>query len=55
MMIKAYELVPQAYRQKFRSAKKESNQTHVGFARVQEQMFDRWLSSNVKISNNLGN
>ena len=44
-VLKAYELVPEAYRQKFRSAKKESNQTHVEFAGVQEQMFDRWLSS----------
>ena len=44
-VLKAYELVPEAYRQKFRSAKKESNQTHVEFARVQEQMFDRWLTS----------
>ena len=43
--LKANELVPEAYRQKFRSAKKESNQTHVEFARVQEQMLDRWLSS----------
>ena len=44
-VLKAYELVPEAYRQKFRSTKKESNQTHVEFVRVQEQMFDRWLSS----------
>ena len=44
-VLKAYELVPEAYRQKFKSAKKESNQTHVEFARVQEQMFDGWLSS----------
>ena len=44
-VLKAYELVPEAYRQKFRSAKKEPNQTHVEFARVQEQMLDRWLSS----------
>ncbi|PIK60809.1 hypothetical protein BSL78_02290 [Apostichopus japonicus] len=44
-VLKAYELVPEAYRQKFRSAKKETNQTHVEFARVQEQMLDRWLSS----------
>ena len=42
-VLKAYELVPEAYRQKFRSAKKESNQIHVEFARVQEQMLDRWL------------
>ena len=39
-VLKAYELVPEAYRQQIRSAKKESNQTHVEFARVQEQMFD---------------
>ena len=44
-VLKAYELVPEAYRQKFRSAKKETNQTHIEFARVQEQMLDRWLSS----------
>ena len=44
-VLKAYELVPEAYQQKFRSAKKESNQTHVEFARVQEQMLDRWLNS----------
>ena len=44
-VLKAYELVPEGYQQKFRSAKKVSNQTHVEFARVQEQMFDRWLSS----------
>ena len=44
-VVKVYELVPDAYRQKFRSAETESNQTHVEFARVQEQMFDRWLNS----------
>ena len=37
--------MPKVYRQKLRNAKKESNQTHVEFARFQEQMFDRWLSS----------
>ena len=49
-VLKAYELVPEVYRQRFRSAKKETNQTHVEFAREQEQMLDRWLSSkNVNI------
>ena len=42
---KVYELVPEAYRRKFRNAKKESNQTHVELARVQKQMLDRWLNS----------
>ena len=44
-VLKAYELVPEAYRQKFRNAKKQADQTHVEFARVQEQMLDRWLTS----------
>ena len=39
--IKGYELVPEAYRQKFRNCKKDSNQTHVEFARNKEQLFDR--------------
>ncbi len=44
-ILKVYELVPEAYRQKFRSARKQSDQPHVEFARVQEQMLDRWLTS----------
>jgi hypothetical protein len=44
-ILKAYELVPEAYRQKFRGIKKQSDQTHVEFARVKEQMFERWLTS----------
>ena len=41
----AYELVPEAYRQKFRDCKEEPTQTHVEFARTKEQLFDRWWSS----------
>jgi len=44
-ILKAYELVPEAYRQKFRNTKKQYDQTHVEFARVKEQLFDRWLTS----------
>ncbi|PIK44195.1 hypothetical protein BSL78_18937 [Apostichopus japonicus] len=44
-ILKAYELVPEAYRQKFRGGRKNDNQTHVEFARIKEQMFDRWLHS----------
>ena len=44
-MLKAYELVPEAYWQQFRNARKQTNQTHVEFASVQEQMLERWLSS----------
>ena len=42
---KGYELVPEAYRQKFRNCQKDSNQTHVEFARNKEQLFDRWCCS----------
>ena len=39
---KAYELVSEAYMQKFRKCRKENDQTHVEFARTKEQLFDRW-------------
>uniref|UniRef100_UPI003590198A uncharacterized protein n=1 Tax=Myxine glutinosa TaxID=7769 RepID=UPI003590198A len=42
---KAYELVPEAYRQKFRNARKRESETHVEFSRMQETMFDRWCDS----------
>ena len=45
LILKAYELVPEAYRQKFRNCRKENEQTHVEFARTKEQLFDRWYSS----------
>ena len=45
LILKGYELVPEAYRQKFRNCKKDSNQTHVEFARSKEQLFDRWCCS----------
>ena len=34
VILKAYELVPEAYRQKFRNCRKEHEQTHVEFART---------------------
>ena len=43
-ILKAYELVPEAYRQKFRDCRKEPDQTHVKFAGTKEQLFDRWYS-----------
>ena len=45
LILKGYELVPEAYGQKFRNGKKDSNQTHVEFARSKEQLFDRWCCS----------
>ena len=44
-ILNAYELVPEAYRQKFRSCRKENDQTYVEFARTKEQFFDRWCFS----------
>ena len=41
VILKAYELVPEAYRQKFRNYRKENDQTHVEFARTKGQLFDR--------------
>ena len=43
--MKGYELVPEAYRQKFRSFEKLGCQTYVEFARAKEQLFDRWCHS----------
>ena len=45
LILKAYELVPEAYRQKFRNCRKENNQTHVEFARIKDQLFNRWCFS----------
>ena len=45
-VLKAYELVPEAYRQKFRNLKrKPSNQTYVEFARDKMNLYDRWLQA----------
>ncbi|XP_074648994.1 uncharacterized protein LOC141904313 [Tubulanus polymorphus] len=44
-ILRAYELVPEAYRQKFRNRKKDENETYVGFAREKEVLFDRWCDS----------
>ena len=41
-VLAAYELVPEACRQKFRTWKKKPGQTYAGFSREKEQWFDRW-------------
>ena len=40
-ILKAYELVPEAYCQKFRNYHKQESQTHVEFAHEKEVYFDR--------------
>ena len=44
-ILKSYELVPEAYRQKFRNYQKFGQQTCVEFAQQKQQFFDRWCSS----------
>ena len=44
-VLRAYELVPEAYRQKFRTFKKLSCKTFVEFAREKETLFNRWCKA----------
>ncbi|XP_041851996.1 uncharacterized protein LOC121646930 [Melanotaenia boesemani] len=44
-ILKAYELVPEAYRQKFCSHRKNSSHTHVEFAREKSNLFDKWCAA----------
>ncbi|XP_071061311.1 uncharacterized protein [Pseudochaenichthys georgianus] len=41
-ILRAYELVPEAYRQGFRGMKKAAGQTYVDFVREKKVLFDRW-------------
>lgn len=44
-VLRAYELVPEAYRQKFRRLRKRDGQTFCEFGREKEALFDRWCQS----------
>ena len=44
-VLRAYELVPEAYRQRFRCFKKSDDQTYVEFGHEKEVLFDRWCHS----------
>ena len=44
-VLKAYELVPEAYRQNFRNRRIQDKQTYTEFARDKEALFDRWCAS----------
>lgn len=53
-VLKAFELVPEAYRQRFRGWQKSERQTHVEFVREVQTHFNRWCSaSNVETLNDL--
>ena len=45
LILKGYELVPEAYRQKFRNLTKPSGKTFIEFAQEKAQLFDRWCTS----------
>jgi len=45
VILKAYELVPEAYRQKFRNLTKQDSQTYIEFAGQKEALFDRWCAA----------
>lgn len=45
LVLKAYDLVPEAYRLRFRNYSKHPAQSFVEFARVKEEQFDDWLKS----------
>ena len=47
-ILKAYEPVPEAYRQKFINYLKCDSETHVEFAREKENLFNRWCHSKKK-------
>ncbi|KAJ8021034.1 hypothetical protein HOLleu_40788 [Holothuria leucospilota] len=44
-ILQAYELVPEAYRRKFRKYRKADTQTYVEFAYQKDRHFDRWCAS----------
>ena len=45
VVLRGYQSNPEAYRQKFRNRQRDISQTFVEFARVKEQLFDRWCHS----------
>ncbi|XP_035864283.1 uncharacterized protein LOC118496498 [Sander lucioperca] len=44
-ILQAYELVPEAYRQRFRGLRKAQSQSYVDFAREKGILFDRWCAA----------
>lgn len=45
VVLEGYELVPEAYRQKFRSWKKSNSQSYIEFAKEKEIFFEKWCRS----------
>ena len=51
VILKAYELVPEAYRHKFRNTYKQREQTFVEYASILKDYFEQWIHSK-KINDN---
>lgn len=49
-VLRAYNLTPEAYRLKFRSGKRQKDETHMQFAVRLQSLFDRWISGD-KVTN----
>ena len=47
-VLKAYEMVPKAYSQRFRKGKKEDKQSYLEFSRDIVNAFNRWKTASVK-------
>ncbi|XP_068207596.1 uncharacterized protein [Palaemon carinicauda] len=50
LVLKAYDLVPEAYRLKFRNDNKHPSQSFVEFARLKENQFDDWIKRRQEVS-----
>lgn len=44
-ILRAYELVPEHYRERFRTTKKATSQTYGEFVREKGILFDRWIKA----------
>ena len=44
-VLKVYELIPEAYRLKFRARKMSEGETHVEFVRNKERLIDKWVKA----------
>uniref|UniRef100_A0A8L0DMS3 ribonuclease H n=1 Tax=Oncorhynchus mykiss TaxID=8022 RepID=A0A8L0DMS3_ONCMY len=49
-VLQIYELVPEAYRQRFRTLKRDDKQSHVEFARQLSLQFNRWCSASAVVT-----
>ena len=45
VILQSFELIPEAYRQKFRNLRRNQGETHVEFVRRKEIALDRWIRS----------